>query len=158
MFIDTTFPNSGCCDAAFEASSSDPAANGTLSQSVATTVGESYTLSFYVVDEAGEPNDTFGVTFGGFSTTITGDEASPFADGSDFYTFESFAVPDSDITDPSTTLSFLGTNDNFADWNLDDVSLACSADCPVTTVPEPSSTVLFLTGLAAFAARRRRKS
>src|ERR1700683_3308162 len=54
VFIDTTFPNSGCCDAAFEASSSDPTANGTLSQSIATTVGESYTLNFYVVDEAGE--------------------------------------------------------------------------------------------------------
>jgi hypothetical protein len=100
-----------------------------LSQAIATTVGQNYTLTFFVVDESGFPLNTFTVSYGGFTDTITGDEA-PFA-----YTQESFTVPGAGLAN----LVFEGVND-IAAWNLDDVSLNPQA-------PEPAADVLLGTAL-----------
>jgi hypothetical protein len=127
--IDSTFSYTGTYDIAFGATASDPSP-GKLSQLIATTHGQAYNLSFALVDEIGQSTDTFTVTLGGFSQTITGDQA-PFS-----YTTETFVVPGADITGASTALSFVGIN-NIADWNLDDVSVTAVA------IPEPPTMLLF---------------
>jgi hypothetical protein len=142
--IDSSFSFTGTYDIAFGATASDPSP-GKLSQSITTTPGQAYNLSFALVDEAGQSTDTFTVTLGGFSQTITGDQA-PF-----FYTTETFVVPGADITSVSTDLSFVGAN-GLADWNLDDVSLTAVA------IPEPPMMLLFgtlATTLLWFVRRRR---
>jgi len=88
-----------------------------LSQQITTTPGASYNLRFALLDEAGYFFDTFTVSFGGFTATITGDQA---AGG---YASELFSIPSADVTGTSTTLSFQLMNSLGLDWNLDDVSL-----------------------------------
>jgi hypothetical protein len=137
ILIDQVFPADGLYDAAF----SD---TGTLSQSIATTPGTGYSLTFSLLDESGFPLDSFTAAFGSFSVTVSGDTALP-------YTSESFLVPGSDITGSSTLLSFQGTN-LFADWNLDDVSVVSTA------IPEPSSGMLLMAaGVLAFSFTARRR-
>jgi hypothetical protein len=109
----------------FDANDAAFTGSGTLSQSLATTAGQEYTLSFSLLDEAGFFLDEFTVNFGGYSTTITGDTAST-------YQMEVFDIPGSDMLG-GDTLSFQGSNVESADWNLDDVSVVPV----VTAVPEP---------------------
>jgi hypothetical protein len=63
---------------------------------------------FALLDEAGFIGDTFTVSFGLFTTTITGDEAAAPGDLPSFYTGISFTIPGSEIAGTSTTLSFQG--------------------------------------------------
>jgi hypothetical protein len=151
--IDNVFPNTGCCDAVFTATTTDPDA-GVLSQTLSTEAGKSYTLSFAVIDEAGFSGDTFTVQFGGFSTTITGDEAAPPGNLPSLYTAETFIVPALDIIGGATALSFKGLNDPSLgiDWNLDDVSVTASA------VPEPATWILLVLAFAGLAIRMQVKS
>jgi hypothetical protein len=139
--IDATFPAPGDTnDAVFTGS-------GTLSQSVPTTTGGSYMLYFSVVDEAPIPTDTFTVSFGTFTATITGDTTGGV------YTAESFTVPAADVIGTSTELSFQGFS-QIAVWNLDDVSVV-----PVSTaVPEPASGALIASGLLLMTMRRRKST
>ena len=83
--IDTAFPNNGIYDVSFGASTTDPNP-GTLSQVIATTPGQSYTVAFALFDEAGLAGNTFTVSFGGLTQTITGDTAT-------VYTLVSFTAP-----------------------------------------------------------------
>jgi len=129
--IDTVFPNTGTYDIAFATSSTDPNV-GMLSQAITTTLGQNYTLTFFVMDESGITLNTFTVSYGGFTATITGDQA-PFS-----YTEESFTVPGAG----TANLEFQGIND-IAAWNLDDVSLNPQS----TGVPEPAGGVLLGTAL-----------
>jgi hypothetical protein len=121
--IDRVFPNTGCCDAAFSALTTDPNA-GVLSQTLSTVAGKSYKLGFVLLDEAGFSGDSFTVQFGGFSASITGDEAGPPGDLPSLYTAFSFTVPGTDIMGGATALAFKGLNDPASgiEWNLDDVS------------------------------------
>jgi hypothetical protein len=130
--VDTVFPHSGSTyDIALSTPSTDPNV-GTLSQVITTVPGQNYILTFFVMDEAGFPLDTFTASYGGFTVTITGDEA-PFS-----YTKESFTVPGAG----AATLAFHGIND-IAAWNLDDVSLNPVA----AAVPEPASLPLLAVSL-----------
>ena len=114
IFVDSGIPPaSDAFDAQFTG-------DGILSQSIPTTTGDAYTLSFSLLDEAGFVGDLFTVNFGGFSTTILGSTAA-----SD-YVPEVFAIPGSDVTGASTTLSFQAINPSLA-WNLDDVSVVTAA-------------------------------
>jgi len=88
--IDSTFSFTGTYDIAFGATASDPSP-GKLSQAITTTPGQAYNLSFALFDEVGQSTDTFTVTLGGFSQTITGNQATS-------YTTETFVVPGADIT------------------------------------------------------------
>jgi hypothetical protein len=148
--IDAIFPNTGTYDAVFGATTT-PA--GTLSQTITTTPGASYSLGFALLDEAGFSGDSFNVTFGAFTTTITGDNAAPpgnlGAASENGYTGESFAVPGADITSSSTSLIFEGLNDPEIgiDWNLDDVTLSCTANCGASPTPIPPALSLFATAL-----------
>jgi hypothetical protein len=138
IVIDTAFaPPSDTFDAMFNG-------GGTLSQPIATTAGHGYTLSFSLVDQGDFILDTFTVTFGGFSTTITGNTAGLS------YQPEVFAIPGADITAASTTLSFRGSDPSTLGWNLDDVSVASAA------IPEaPTGAVLGLAVLMMLSLRLR---
>jgi len=130
-----------------------PTPPGTLDQTLTTGIGQAYTLDFWVSDaqSGGTSIDSIQVDFGGFSTTITGEQAPG-------YTEFTFDIPGSDITSTSTDLQFtatIGLYDITSDtWNLDDVSVK-----PVTAaVPEPMSIALLgtaLTGFGFFGRRRR---
>jgi hypothetical protein len=127
IVIDTAdAPSPDTYDAAFTGS-------GTLSQAVATTPGQAYTLSFLLLDEAGYALDTFTVDFGGVSKTITDVLLAT-------YLAESITVPGSDITSSTTTLSFQGTEPSGQDWNLDNVSVVQAS------VPEPPAGTILAAG------------
>jgi hypothetical protein len=151
--IDNAFPNTGCCDAVFTATTTDPDA-GVLSQTLSTEAGKSYMLSFAVLDEAGFSGDAFTVQFGGFSTTITGDEAAPPGNLPSLYTAETFTVPGADIVSGSTVLAFKGLSDPISgiNWNLDDVSVTASA------VPEPATWILLALAFVSLAVQRQVKN
>jgi hypothetical protein len=136
IVIDTVYTppyNSDGYDGAFTGS-------GILSQSLATTAGQEYTLSFSLLDEAGFFSDAFTVNFGVFSTTITGDTAST-------YQMEVFDIPGSDIAG-GDTLGFQGYSPSDQDWNLDDVSVVPSV------VPEPPAGAVLATAMLMFVVLR----
>ena len=90
---------------------------GTLSQTLATTAGRSYTFSFWLANNVGSPPpNSFQAFFGGsmvFATT-----APPFV-SSGSYAFESFTTI---ATSSSTLLQFQYRNDGDF-WRLDDISV-----------------------------------
>jgi len=147
--IDRVFPNTGCCDAAFSALTTDPNA-GVLSQTLPTVAGKAYKLSFALLDEAGFSGDSFNVQFGGFSATITGDEAAPPGDLPSLYTAETFRVPGADIVGGTTVLAFKGLNDPVSgiQWNLDNALVTAVA------TPEPSTWTLLIIAFAGLAMQR----
>jgi hypothetical protein len=98
---------------------------GFLSQQLATTVGTTYILNFYLQSDGLTPNE-FQVTFGGM--TFDHMDLNAFN-----YTQETFQLT---ATSSSTLLQFDFRNDN-GDFFLDDVSVAA-------IVPEPSSIILSL--------------
>lgn len=117
----------------------------TISQSVATTIGQQYTFSFWVMNE-GAGSNSFEALFGGVSQ-VSMTNAAPFN-----YTQQSFNVT---ATGASSTIAFVIRHDP-SFYYVDDVSLT-SAN---TTVPEPSTYALMAAGLAGLglAAKRRRKA
>ena len=148
---DTVFPNLDATDAFF----GDPPGTfppSTLNQPVATSPGAEYTLAFALLDEAGFSGDTFAIQYGGFTATITGDQAAAPGTLPSFYTEFTFDIPGLDITDPATTLSFNGQS--IAGWNLDDVSLT---EVPaIVTTPEPGALALFAIAVPVLVCLRRK--
>jgi len=149
--IDSAFPNNGLFDAFLSTPATAPNP-GVISQSLATTPGQGYELTFALLDEAGFSGNTFTVSFGAFSAVIHGNQVAPPGNLQSFYTLESFAIPGTDITGASTLLSFSGLDTGQGDiaFNLDDVSVTAS-------IPEPSTIPLLLTiSLLTLAGRARR--
>ena len=144
--IDTASPYSGTYDAAFTALSTDPNP-GILSQSIATTPGQAYTLSFALLDQnALQGAESFVVKFGGFSDTIFGTSLNAAA-----YTSFVLTIGASNVTSISTALSFQGLQDSSTlvpIFNLDDVTLTAN----IAAVPEPSGVVLLAGAVAMLAA------
>lgn len=115
----------------------------TISQNIATTPGQSYTLSFYLAaPENGTPN-YFSVTFGTSSFSF-----SNFGASFDWQQFTMTTIATSD----QTPLSFTFRNDP-AYWYLDNVVVQPSG----STVPEPGTLALFGTGVLGLAGFARRK-
>ena len=124
-------PNSG----AFQAYFGDLAANPTtLAQTLATTVGASYAISFYLAEELEGPgtvNNSAVVSFGGTTLeTLT----NVGAGGYTLYTVTGVA------SSGSTVLN-LTFGDDIGEFLLDDVSVTA------VPTPEPGSWVLAATGV-----------
>jgi len=135
---DSFFSNSAPCDAAFTSFASPD----TLSQSIATTAGQDYLLSFQLYQEALDllGASTFTVTFGTFVGQITGDTV--FGPP---YSPETFFIAGSNILGANTLLTFEGLNtDPLGVWHLDDVAISAAG---VTSVPEPPTIFLLSIGL-----------
>jgi hypothetical protein len=112
-----------------------------IAQSLATTAGEFYTLSFWLRSDGGTTN-TFGAFWDGIEVTWL---ANAGAFGYTQYSFNLQAI------DASTVLEFSFRQDP-AFWGLDDVSVTAES-----TVPEPATMTLLATGLAGLAASRKRR-
>jgi hypothetical protein len=120
LFIDTT-PENGTYAAALGSMGSD----GTLSQTIATTAGKTYTLSFWLKNEGSDPND-FKATWNG-QTLLSLANATPFG-----YTQYTYSVT---ATGAASTLQFSARNDP-SQWDLDNISLTAngSVSAQVDTV------------------------
>jgi hypothetical protein len=103
----------------------------TISQTLATAIGQTYTISFWV---AGDQPNFLNVTFGG-STLFNG--TAPATPGYVQFTFDSTAAS------TSTVLAFSGQRTVRGVELLDDVSVT------ETTVPEPATWLLMLSALVA---------
>jgi hypothetical protein len=145
-FIDTTNPNSNVYDAATGCDGSscttvgDPDA-AYLFQDLATTLGASYTLSFFY-DSGQDP------TFGSELLVLWGDPNAPslstVVDFVDVDTSGAYVEYTGTVTaaSPTSELEFLGRQDlDF--YYLDDVSLEGQS----SSVPEPRPVVLAVVGL-----------
>lgn len=115
----------------------------TISQSISTTPGYEYSLSFYLANPVGGTPNYFSVTFGNSSFSFSN---FGVAFGWQEFTLTTVATGD------QTNLSFTFQNDP-AYWFLDNVSVSQSAG----TVPEPGSMALLGTGIVGVAAFARRK-
>lgn len=126
----------------------DTTANSSISQIVATTIGQWYTLSFAYSNRSGVPvgSNGLGWSFGG-SSGVAPALAYNGSGNNQWSIFSTNVL----ATSASSTLTFsaLGTSDRLG-TSLDQVSLTAA-------VPEPSSYALMLAGLAAmgWVARRR---
>ena len=158
--IDSASAHSGSYDAAFSLTSGGTTAS--LTQSIATTAGQSYSLSFWLFDQAAVPgNDTMTVTFGGFTDAVLWSGLN-----TNSYANVQLTVPGSDITGTSTSLGFAATIDPNPSgvkggsaggpFNLDDIVLTANS----AAAPEPPAAWLLAVGVAALglAARRRRST
>jgi hypothetical protein len=143
-------PHSGSFFAALGASGSD----SMLSQTIATTVGQTYTFSWFLGSDGSTPSDFSAFWNGSTILSLVDAPATPgYSHGTStasyaFYSFTEVA------TSASTVIQFNSRNDqNY--WALDDVSVSAAA------VPEPSSLVLSAIAVltvASFAARRWRRA
>jgi hypothetical protein len=116
---------------------------GTLSQTIATIVGDNYDFSFWLWNPVGAP--------GIFTASFGSDEVLDLVNVGVIasYTLEDFTVT---ATGTNTTIGF-GMESNGGAWSLDDVSVTDQG--PAT--PEPASLLLMGTGLLAIAWRFRRR-
>ncbi len=122
----------------------------TLSQSIATTAGTSYTVSFWLAeatDGPGTNNNRLTATFGGASLTpLTNVTDQGYTE----YTFSGLASAG------STQLSFTFGND-VGQFQIDDVSVlgpAAPPPPPPPAIPEPSTLSLLGLGALMLAVRR----
>jgi hypothetical protein len=115
----------------------------TISQSIATTPGDEYSLSFYLANPVGGTPNYFSVTFGNSSFSFTN---FGVAFGWQQFTLTTVATTD------QTNLSFTFRNDP-SYWFLDNVTVQQSGG----STPEPSTLVLFGSGALGLAGIARRK-
>jgi len=134
--VESIHPHTGTEDAFFMGAA-DP---DSISQSIPTTPGAIYTVTFWLAND--ENSDIFSATFGG-TTLLSFFNMAPFG-----YTEYSQNVM---ATSASTLLAFSGSAPVDTLF-LDDVSVVAA------TVPEPASLALLLSAVAAFSVVRRRLS
>jgi PEP-CTERM motif len=118
--------------------------DGTLSQSIATIAGEMYDIRFWLMNNAGTPND-FNVSFDG-NLLFSGVDLPPFA-----FTEYSFNA----IASGASALLEFGFRHDPSFLGLDDISVDSLGP---TSVPEPGTLGLFGLGLAGLVVARRRKA
>ena len=118
--------------------------DGTLSQTIATTAGQTYTLSFWLQNEGGASSNDFTATWDGQPlVALTNASASGYTE----YTFTVTA------TGGTSTLEFSAAN-NASQWNLDNISLTAGSSTSAPAAPaistgvENSNQSVTLTGTA----------
>jgi parallel beta-helix repeat protein len=131
IFADTQ-PESGADAAGLGSIGSD----GTLSQTIATTAGKTYTLSFWLQNEAAGANDFKAIWNGQTLLSLTNAAKSGYTQ----YTYTVTA------TGPSSTLEFSARNDP-NQWDLDNVSLTANGSS--TVAPALSSETVAISGTVA---------
>jgi hypothetical protein len=115
----------------------------TISQTIATTPGDEYSLSFYLANPVGGTPNYFNVTFGNSSFSFTNFGTA--------FTWQQFTLTTLATSD-QTQLSFTFRNDP-SYWFLDNVTVQQSGG----TVPEPGTLALFGSGVLGIAGFARRK-
>jgi uncharacterized protein DUF642/PEP-CTERM motif-containing protein len=150
---DTTFTgvcNASTCPGGFPPEDGTYAAyfgpvgdTATISQMIATTPGDQYSLSFYLANPVGGTPNYFDVTFGNSSFSFTNFGTA--------FTWQQFTLTTVATTD-QTQLSFTFRNDP-SYWFLDNVTVQQSGG----TVPEPGSLLLFGSGVLGIAGIARQK-
>jgi len=143
--VDNFSPHSGSFGAFLGTSVGTPGSTGSITQTLATTVGVLYDIEFWLSTPI-MPN-FFSVSFDGIVldslTDITTSSSIPIP----VYTLFSYTALASST---STNLVFTFRHDPWG-WDLDDVSVEAA-----TAVPDPGSLPLFGGGLIALLALRRR--
>jgi hypothetical protein len=116
----------------------------TIAQTITTTPGQQYNLSFYLANPVGGTPNYFSVQFGTASFSFTN-----FGTAFNWQQFTLSTV----ATGDQTSLSFTFRNDP-AYWFLDDVSVTQGGS---GSVPEPGTIVLFGSGMLGIVGIARRK-
>jgi hypothetical protein len=137
MGVSDEFAYSGDYGAYFGAEGSD----GSLSQTLTTVVGTSYTLSFWLENDGSGTND-FSVSWDGYTLLPNWTDADSF--GYTEYTFSGLIGTGSD------TLTFTARNDP-GFYGLDDVSVSTGS-----AIPEPATLGLIGAALAGLGLLRKR--
>jgi hypothetical protein len=123
--------------------------NARISQTLATTAGQWYELSFAYSNRSGVAVDSNGLIWNFGNTTQQASTLALNNSGGNAWTVFSTKVL---ATDSSTTLSFaaVGTSDGYG-TSLDNISVT-------TAVPEPETYALMMAGLGVIGAIARRRT
>ena len=134
----------------------DVYANSSMSQTIDTTLGQAYTVSFAYAPREGVASSSNGIEVfwnGASQGVFTGDGT---ANSGNVWTLENLSVTGA-LTSSSLTFQAVGTSDGLG-GSLDAVSVTAGPAVPVTPVPEPETYAMVLAGLGLFGFIRRRKS
>ena len=117
--------------------------DGSISQSIPTTAGDQYGISFWLA-----PNAAFGDVSASFGADVGYSATSPHGNPFLFISFDAIAGAS------STLFEFAGSGVSSTYW-IDDVSVT-GLGAVVPPVAEPGSLTLFASGVAWFVTMRRR--
>lgn len=148
---DTANPHSGSVDAFL--------GTGTLSQTLTTLPGATYSISFYLAADPntlnsaadyflgiGGNNATVDATFGADDLGTLDAVNDYFLSGTAADEYLQWSFTDT-AAGANTALTFTGSNPD-GTWYIDDVDVECTANCGAAPVPEPGTMPLLVSALA----------